>query len=311
MTISDGDTCPDAADNLDEESFRHFAPLLRASQEYSRHSGFRFRSASFHSVSDNHCFEEVAKTDAASSQAKNPLLAAKLRAAPAVRSFAERLRAGEPALVEELERAFRLVMAESVRNSMIGTCKELGVFPPSPPPSNVTGDDCAFEDASEPLPVIAQRLFNDQVRRDGVGDETGTISSESGALGCRLLRRAMTAAYLVDFASETGATLPQMPETYRAMFQEFAARASEWARLTRGGGSKALTQQDRQQALQNGVMGFGASAEKSMREELSRWWSWTEQKENGFWATANMMVLGSAHGGILQCVGVGRRTAER
>lgn len=302
------------ADNLDEESFRHFAPLLRASQEYSRHSGFRFRSASFQNVCDNHYTQEIGKTDAASSLAaveqqlpQPPRLAAKLRAAPAVRSFAERLRAGEPALVEELERAFRLVMAESVRNSMIGTCKELGVFPPSPPPTGVKGDDCAFEDASAPLPVIAQRLFNDQVRRNGAGNDTGTVTIEAGALGFRLLRRAMTAAYLVDFASEIGATLPQMPETYRAMFQDFAARAAEWARLSRGredcGCSKAAPQDDQAEALQKGLVGFGAAAERSMREELGRWW--TEHRENGFWATANMMVLGSV--GALQCAGLGRR----
>ena len=37
-------------------------------------------------------------------------LAAKLHAMPAVRSFAERLQEGDPALVEELDKAFRIIV---------------------------------------------------------------------------------------------------------------------------------------------------------------------------------------------------------
>merc|ERR1712232_492227 len=122
---------------LDEESFKSFAPFLRASQEYSELSGCRFRCSSFQS--DN-SFSEA-----------RPGLEARLRAAPAVHEFAERLRVGDAALREELERAFRLVMAESVRNSMMSNCRQLGVFPPLPRPVGVDDDDCAYEDASAPL----------------------------------------------------------------------------------------------------------------------------------------------------------------
>lgn len=166
-----------AARPLDEESFRNFAPFLRASQAYSERSGFRFRIDSFQS-DGNSC---EARTGSE----------AKLRAAPAVHEFAERLRAQDVALMEELERSYRLIMTESVRNSMIGTCQQLDVFPPLLGSVDVDSEDCAYEDVSEPLLVIAQRLYNDQARR-------------KTPVGARLERRATTAAYIVDFAAEIG-----------------------------------------------------------------------------------------------------------
>lgn len=206
--------------HLDEDSFRHFAPLLRASQDYSRHSGFRFRRKSFDMSSITGELQgDSSGSGAGCLEARE---AAKLRAAPAVHAFAERLRAKEPRLLEELERAFRVVMAESVRNSMLGTCKEMGMFPPHPPPAGVEAGDCAFEDVSAPLAVIAQRLFNDQLRREARVD----TDAADGHLGCMLQRRVMTAAYLVDFASEIGVPLPPMSETCQTMLQEFAVSAS-------------------------------------------------------------------------------------
>jgi len=179
---------------------KNFAPFLHASQEYSEISGYRFRSSSF-----GVDFDAVEVLDRE----------AKLRAAPAVHSFAERLRAGDSALLEELDRAFRIVMAESVRNSIMSNCQQLGIFPPQPRPDNIDDDDCTYEDVSAPLPVIAQRLYNDKVRRQNV-------------VGTRLEKRAMTAAYIVDFAAETGVCLPKMPEIYMAMLQDFSERVSDW-----------------------------------------------------------------------------------
>merc|ERR1711874_41717 len=47
--------------------------------------------------------------------------------------------------------------------------------------------------------------------------------------GCpnQLLRRAMTAAFLVDFAHETGMAVPPMLESQKARFEEFATRVAE------------------------------------------------------------------------------------
>jgi hypothetical protein len=145
-------------------------------------------------------------------------MAAKITAAPAVKSFGDRLAAGEVALVEELEKAYRIVVAESARNMMIATVKGLNLFPPTPKPQGISDDDCSYEDASAPLPVIAQRLYNNNVRRQ----------RDEGMQG-RQQRRAMTAAFLVDFSHHAGATLPQSPETYQTLLEEFHARHFEYA----------------------------------------------------------------------------------
>lgn len=210
------------ADGLDEVSFRHFAPLLQASQEYAGHTGFRFREGSFDGVEglaaalagDEKCSNALAQDASAGSR-----LAAKLHAMPAVKSFADRLASKEPELLEELDKAFRIIVAESARNMMIATVKGLGLFPPSPTPAGISEEDCCYEDASASLPVIAQRLYNDSLRRQR--DECGSTR--------RLHRRAMTAAFLVDFAYHAGVTLPEIPETYQTLLQEFALRNADFA----------------------------------------------------------------------------------
>lgn len=233
---------------LDEESFKSFAPFLRASQEYSELSGCRFRCSSFQR--ENSCSEG------------RPGVEARLRAAPVVHEFAERLRGGDAALLEELDRAFRLVMAESVRNSIMSTCQQLGVFPPSPEFVDVGAEDCAYEDVSESLPVIAQRLYHDQARR-------GT------AVGVRLGTRALTAAYIVDFAAEIGVPLPEMPETQALMLQEFASRVAEW-------------EAQKEPLAQEHVRG---------NRDLRKWWEESVQAV----AAANVAAMAA------QCVGLGRR----
>eukprot|EP00406_Dinophysis_acuminata_P064398 CAMPEP_0179286692 /NCGR_PEP_ID=MMETSP0797-20121207/39877_1 /TAXON_ID=47934 /ORGANISM="Dinophysis acuminata, Strain DAEP01" /LENGTH=216 /DNA_ID=CAMNT_0020995593 /DNA_START=66 /DNA_END=712 /DNA_ORIENTATION=- len=200
---------------LDGDSFRHFTPLLHVSRAYTRLSGFRFHGRSFECIStdayDGHSQE-------LQEEQEDELIAAKLAALPAVREFEGRLQSGEAELLEEVDRAFRLVMTESVRNSMIATCKELGMFPPSPPPSGVEDEDCSYEDVSARFEVVAQRLYNDQARRCCSGD-----------LGGRLVRRALTASFIVDFAAASGVPAPAMPEALHLMLQEFLARAAEWA----------------------------------------------------------------------------------
>merc|ERR1719436_624537 len=108
---------------------------------------------------------------------------------------------------------------------MMGMFQTLDLFPPNPPPTDVGDDDCAYEDVSAPLPMVAQRLYNDQARRvcgplEGVG---------------RLHRRAMTAAFIVDFAEVSGFKLPAIPETQQSMLREISARVNEEAK--RQGGS--------------------------------------------------------------------------
>merc|ERR1712216_740782 len=137
---------------LDQEVFRNFWPLLDSSRDYARLSGCRFRSRSFDGIAGDESQAAVTSTRAHSDDTDDRLpsaadtddrMIARAHAAPTVYRFADRLRAGEAALLEELDKAFRIVMAESVRSAMIATCQVLELWPPSPAPVGVADDDCA------------------------------------------------------------------------------------------------------------------------------------------------------------------------
>eukprot|EP00441_Pelagodinium_beii_P022688 CAMPEP_0197661848 /NCGR_PEP_ID=MMETSP1338-20131121/51704_1 /TAXON_ID=43686 ORGANISM="Pelagodinium beii, Strain RCC1491" /NCGR_SAMPLE_ID=MMETSP1338 /ASSEMBLY_ACC=CAM_ASM_000754 /LENGTH=305 /DNA_ID=CAMNT_0043239483 /DNA_START=71 /DNA_END=988 /DNA_ORIENTATION=- len=182
---------------LDVDAFRHFAPLLEACQAYAHRSGCRFRRSDF-------------KNDRSPRQDC-------LKSLPVVLEFSDRLRDGNEALMAEIECAFRVVMVESVRNAMVGTCQRLEMWPPRAPLVEIDSSDCSYEDLSAPLPVVAQRLHNDEQRRQAVDAELP-----------RIKQRVMTAAFLVDFAQEAGAVLPDMPETQLSMLKEFGKQVDLW-----------------------------------------------------------------------------------
>jgi hypothetical protein len=144
-----------------------------------------------------------------------------------VREFRERLRSAEAVLVEELHEAHKIVMEEGARNSMIGMCQELGLFPPSSPPVGVADVECEYREMGAELPVIAQRLYNDQVRRLlGDAPQAATAGHSAGRAG--EARRAMTAAFIVDFAHVVGVPLPGLPENVEGMLTGFHERIAEW-----------------------------------------------------------------------------------
>jgi len=262
IAVGDHEVVTPCANHLDEESFKTFAPFLRATQQYSECSGYRFRSSAFR--------EDDAGYDACEFDAR-------MRAAPAVHKFKERLEAREPALLEELDRAFRLVMAESVRNSMVSHCQQLGIFPPLPRPAHIDDDDCAYQDASSPLLEIAQRLYNEKIRRDNF-------------LGARLEKRVLTAAYIVDFATEMGASLPEMPETYSTMLQEFTERVSDWEALQ---GSLEVCEHD---LCTGGRLQSLDSDYYERLQDMNRWWG------------DSMAAIGTSNATSIigSCVGLGR-----
>jgi len=138
-----------------------------------------------------------------------------------VLDFTQRLVSGDPFLLEELDVASRIVLSETVRNSMIATLRRLEIWPPPSEWHDVDEFDCSYEDTHSSLPVIAQRIYNDEQRRQ----------SESGLLGARMARRAITASFLVDFASESGIAQQEMPQTHAWMLQEFQDRVQEWEDL--------------------------------------------------------------------------------
>jgi len=197
-------------------AFRHFEPLLKASQDYARHTGCRFLGSHFRSVLDIAGSSAEAEVwDAEPSSFREAVLSA----TPAVREFAGFLRDGDPALLEEVQNAYRYVMVESVRNAMVATLQRLEMWPPPSSPV-VDEEDCSYEDVSAPLPEIAQRLYNDELRRQR--DVVGVAGL------CLLRQRATTASFLIDFSQEVGLALPEVPETLTMMLREFMARVAEW-----------------------------------------------------------------------------------
>lgn len=263
---------------LDEGSFRHFRPLLAACQDYALHSGCRFRSESFDGIPEYEG-SSASPADAVGptrSRDSGPRLAAKLCAAPVVREFSARLRRGDDAaLAEELERAHRVVMAESVRNAMMGMLKALDLFPPAPPPVGVAEDDCSYEDVTAPLPVIGQRLYNDSVRR--LTDATETRPS-------RVEWRAATASFLVDFAEGVGVALPLVPETQREMLRELAVRVQE---------SVPAGAQPRGGDVFLSSLGVGAVAQ-GLRLEAEKFWVANGGWKGALWTAAGAAVVGVA-----------------
>jgi len=138
-----------------------------------------------------------------------------------VLEFTERLQRGEKELLSDLNRATDIMMGEGVRNSLRVTCQQLGLWPPVPTPAGVEANDCFYFDAQADVPVVAQRLYNDERRRAHVLASTGLDLEHM---------LAATASFLVDFAYEAGAALPSMPRKHTAFLTEFASNVGDWER---------------------------------------------------------------------------------
>jgi len=130
----------------------------------------------------------------------------------------------EHGLVLDLDRAFQTVNEESVRSAMVGACKELGLFESHAEVEDyLSSHECDWENVSVSLPLIAQRLFEDDSRRRSK-DANNERTQQ------RLLA---TATFLVDFADQAGVSLPQMSETHRKRLKSFRKRVKEWVAQTR------------------------------------------------------------------------------
>ncbi|CAE7558964.1 unnamed protein product [Symbiodinium pilosum] len=182
--------------------------------------------------------------------------AAVQRGSVKVKEFTKRLQAQEESLLQCVDVAYRLVLAEGVRSGIIATCRELSLWPPIPSPA-VEADDCCFQDTSAPLPVIAQRAFNDEQRR---------VSHESFR---QLYKKATTASFLVDFAAEAGLTLPDLQNS-RTMLEEFMQRVEEWTE--RGSRFHLCPLAKARNALVTGL-GQGGMAAETARELVAQRWS--------------------------------------
>eukprot|EP00930_Biecheleria_cincta_P048636 TRINITY_DN33917_c0_g1_i1.p1 TRINITY_DN33917_c0_g1~~TRINITY_DN33917_c0_g1_i1.p1 ORF type:complete len:265 (-),score=57.52 TRINITY_DN33917_c0_g1_i1:59-814(-) len=190
---------------LEAAEFPSFGPLLLASADYARHSGCRFRSSSFKGLPDAKASEEGDL---------DPRCLSKVSAAPAVEEFSQQLREGDEALLEEVAQAYRMLWRESTRAALVARVRELDLWPPIPAPAGVHEKDCDYRDMTATLPVLAQRLYNDEASRS---EET--------------TRRFSTASFLADFGYESGVAQPEDCQRIDPIIDEFDARCVEWMQL--------------------------------------------------------------------------------
>ncbi|CAE8636302.1 unnamed protein product, partial [Polarella glacialis] len=252
-------------------AFPPFRELLDACQDYAELSGCRFQ---------NRAFTEAPASVTAQSLA---LQAAVQKAAHTVEEFTRRLLAKEEALNECVERAHRFVMAESVRAGIVATCREVGLWPPVPPPEGVLEDDYAFQDTTATLPVLAQRAYNDEARRNR--DE----------LLHPLIRRATTASFIVDFATESGLPPPTLSEQHHEMLEEFMSRVEEWVSRGAPANEKHLGGEGVSAAREALLRGLGG-AEVARRQVTRRW--------NKNWETQGGAMLNVAAVGLAVLAGL-------
>merc|ERR1719265_388664 len=138
---------------------------------------------------------------------------------------------------------------------MKASFSQLRLWPPSPEllgNASIDENDCAYQDMSKPLPVIAQQCFNDEMHRT-----RGLHSTE-------FHRRTLTASFLLDFAVAAGIQLPAMPETHRIMLEDFTLLVEEW---TKG---QAETTSRARAAFLNGL-GINQAAAVA-RIKVGEWW---------------------------------------
>eukprot|EP00440_Ansanella_granifera_P019458 gb/GFBE01021137.1/.p1 GENE.gb/GFBE01021137.1/~~gb/GFBE01021137.1/.p1 ORF type:complete len:274 (+),score=53.66 gb/GFBE01021137.1/:1-822(+) len=237
-----------AGSKLDSEAFAPFREFLEACQDYAELSGCRFLMRDFR--------------DEAMGRQSSAMQAAAQKAADVVKTFSQRLLSEEEALRDCVERAHRFVMTESVRAGIVATCREVGLWPPAPRPTDVAEDDCAYQDTTSPLPVIAQRAYNDEACR------------QRDQLLQPLVRRATTASFIVDFATEVGFPPPKLNDQHHEMLEEFMSRVEEWM-AGRASGHNALTGSSASElarsALLKGLSHGGMAAESARQQVKTRW----------------------------------------
>jgi len=240
-----------AAGKLDAEAFPPFLELLEACQDYAELSGSRFLHRDF--------AKEALALPAGATPSK--LQEAVRKALPAVQQFRQRVLSKDEALKECIERAHRFVMTEAVRAGIVATCQEVGLWPPRLSAA-VAEDDCCYQDTTAPLPVIAQRAFNDEARR------------KLDELLHPLVRRATTASFLIDFVTEAGLPPPTLTEQCHEMLEEFMARVEEWMaananddQVIKGASRVAMARE----ALLEGLSYGGATAEAARQQVMTRW----------------------------------------
>lgn len=206
-----------SARGLDTDAFPNFKALLEACQSYAQRTGLRFSPRTFQRAASRTTEADLGD-DSEGESGDSPSRSA--RASSVIDDCGRRLASKEPALVAEVEEALRVTAAESTRSAMVCVCREFEMWPPLPPREEVDADDCMYE-IPAPVPIMAQRLYNDELRRRQAAEESG--SSDGMDAGRRL---AATASFLVDFAVAAHFEVPCVSTS--SLVEDFRARAAEW-----------------------------------------------------------------------------------
>lgn len=179
-------------------------------------------------------------------------------------TFVARLRKNEKELLIEVQKAFRIMIAESMRNAMMATCRRLDLWPPEPRPAGVHVGDCSFKEIAAPMPVIAQRLYNDEARRHRRSTASGSGATQMG-------RRPQTASFIVDFACAAGVILPEMPQKCMDFHDEFESHAAEWEQAQSTNKNSDLVTTGFVTARWRDNMGQWWTRRDAMRQEVAEW----------------------------------------
>lgn len=221
-------------------AFPEWRDLLAMCDEYASLTGWRFVKQDFMNMG------------MAAHDDMDKIRAARERAMPVALEYAHRIAAiieatkagAEPTrLLTEFDACQRLVASEAVYNSVCATLTAVGLGdfgggivassrkspplppPPPPPPANGSADgaadeddpeECAYQDMSQPIEVIARRLRAYQRK---------VLSST--AFADERQQRALHASFIVEFGLEHG--LPERRDpTSEATLKEFLERLREW-----------------------------------------------------------------------------------
>mmetsp|Transcript_18298 Transcript_18298/g.29327 ORF Transcript_18298/g.29327 Transcript_18298/m.29327 type:complete len:303 (-) Transcript_18298:81-989(-) len=211
---------------MDAKAFPHFARLLDACGAFAAITGGRYTSAIFHdfSIGGDRGVE-----------ARKPAL-------PVVAEYICQISEADASssLLAEFRIAEKMVLREAVFVSMVATCRSVELWPAK---ADIAIDDTTYQDMSETLDVIAQRLFNFVKARSDADEEN------------MHQQRMFAASFVVEFGREHGFQPGEPDLLAETMLFEFLARVRDWGQNER---------QEVQPCLE--------SLPPSLRERADKWW---------------------------------------
>lgn len=258
--------------------FTNWADLITACNVYATLSGWRFVKSEFMNLE--------------APQVSREMHQARLDAMPMVLDFADRVgeASADSELIAEFIHCQKIVATAAVFNSMVATCKALalpGFDEDTCVKSADNSDDdadCSYQDVSQPLEVIADRILNYLSLLDA-NEELRSVRNA----------RLMQASFITEFGLEHN--LPEYRDTTaEGILTEFLQRVAEW-----GGRDAASEDIVRSMVLEEIPRG-----QRSLRNAALKWFD-----ENRRTAMIGGMLLGGAVGvalaGAAVIVARGRR----